>query len=80
MATGTWHSGSGRVLSREEAEARAAPTRKEIAVLEDARRKIRVGVAPDELPEEVFTYIPKPLGHRAWAEMQSAIADGLLAE
>jgi hypothetical protein len=32
------------------------------------------------LPEEVFTDIPKPLVHRAWAAMQSAIADGLRAE
>ena len=79
-ATGTWHSGSGRVLSREEAEARAAQIRKEIAVLKDAWRKLRAGVAPDELPDEVFAYIPKPLMRRAWAEMQCAIADGLLAE
>jgi hypothetical protein len=78
--TGIWHSGPIRIASTEESKAREAEFRKELAVLEDARKKLWAGGTPDELPETVFTYIPKQQVNRAWAEMLSAIASGLLAD
>lgn len=74
--TGTWLNGLARVPSREEADQQTLSIRKEIAVIDDAHRKLRAGVEPDDLPQEVFAYLSKDLVRRARQEMRRAISDG----
>lgn len=78
--TGTWHDDSFRMLAPGEEDPRTAPLRKEIATLEDAHRRLRAGIEPDDLPQELFAYLSKDLVRRAWQEMRRAMADGRLTK
>jgi len=72
--TGTWSDGSrARLLSAEEAAAAAALVRKEIAVLEEGRAKLRAGASPDDLSPEIFDYLPKDLVVMIWQALRHSL-------